>query len=617
MAPDAERLRDFAERINRAQRPLVVFGPEVDRSGGWDAGVAFAEKVGAPVRSGPLPDRASFPENHPLYGGMLPLTIAGVAEVLRGHDLVVVIGAQVFRYYPYVAGEYLPEGSQLLQITADPALAGAAPVGDSLISDTRLALEQLVGLINDRGTGSAPAASATKIEIVDAESSPLTPDAVWSTLATVKPADSPVITESTSTMAQQLHWLPTTRPGSFFATASGGIGWGVPGAVGVALGDRARGVKRSVIATIGDGSFQYSIQAIYTAAQHRLPIVFVVMRNEEYSVLKAFALLEETPNVPGLDLPGLDIASLATGYGCRAVNVDTTEKLAAEFTSALSADGPTVIVVRTKPQLAHLGYGLTHARGRPRVTRELRASTFIGMSADNPTEQMSLIGAELTRRTEQLGAAVASTVRAEIDFYEYAEVVSNDELIESCTANVRFIFSGLTGPRVIRYDTSHRYRRIPCAEPGSVAAGDGGLPNRLAPHLAGASGDRGGPRRHLAACVARGDRADLGGAGCLHQRHDGRLSPASDSTSRRRRGRTRGAHRGPVFRHRNGRSQSVGDRRPVGDSLPGPLRRRRRAHPGTGQARAAGDRRQAAQPRHLFRLAAATRAADRHRAPAL
>jgi benzoylformate decarboxylase len=67
----------------------------------------------------------------------------------------VVIGAQVFRYYPYVAGEYLPEGSELLQITADPGLAGSAPVGDSLISDTRLALEQLAGLIKDRGTGSS------------------------------------------------------------------------------------------------------------------------------------------------------------------------------------------------------------------------------------------------------------------------------------------------------------------------------------------------------------------------------------------------------------------------------------------------------------------------------
>ena len=129
----------------------------------------------------------------------------------------------------------------------------------------------------------------------------------------------------------------------------------MPGAVGIALGDRARGVKRTVLATIGDGSFQYSVQSIWTAAQHRLPIVFVVMRNEEYSVLKAFALLEKTPGVPGLDLPGLDIASIATGFGLRSVNVDTTEKLAAEFTAAIAADGPTVIVARTKPQLAHLG----------------------------------------------------------------------------------------------------------------------------------------------------------------------------------------------------------------------------------------------------------------------
>jgi benzoylformate decarboxylase len=114
-------------------------------------------------------------------------------------------------------------------------------------------------------------------------------------------------------------------------------------------------VKRSVVATIGDGSFQYSVQAIWTAAQHRLPIVFVVMRNGEYSILKSFALLEKPPGVPGLDLPGLDIASIAAGFGCHAVNVDNTDKLAHEFTSALAADGPTVIVVPTKTQPAHLG----------------------------------------------------------------------------------------------------------------------------------------------------------------------------------------------------------------------------------------------------------------------
>ena len=356
VSPDAERLRAFADRINRANRPLLVFGPEVDRSGAWNACVAFAEKVCAPVYAGPLPDRVSFPEDHPLYQGQLPMTIAGVTEVLRGNDLVVVVGAQVFRYYPYVAGEYLPEGTELLHITSDPTLAGAAPVGDSVLGDALLTLEQLSGMVDQRTDRPVPAAPRVRTrEIVDSASSPLTPDAVWSTLGSVKPADSALVTESTSTMAQQLRWLPTTRSGSFFATASGGIGWGVPAAVGIALGDRARGVKRTVVATIGDGSFQYSVQAIWTAAQHRLPLVFVVMRNHEYSILKAFALLEKTPGVPGLDLPGLDIASIATGFGCRAVNVDTTEKLAHEFTAALEADGPTVIVVATQPQMAHLG----------------------------------------------------------------------------------------------------------------------------------------------------------------------------------------------------------------------------------------------------------------------
>ncbi|MDT5209229.1 MAG: benzoylformate decarboxylase [Mycobacterium sp.] len=79
------------------------------------------------------------------------------------------------------------------------------------------------------------------------------------------------------------------------------------------------------------------------------------MRNEEYSILKSFALLEETTGVPGLDLTGLDIGSLASGFGCRTVNVDSCEKLAHEFENALDADGPTVIVVPTKPQPAYLG----------------------------------------------------------------------------------------------------------------------------------------------------------------------------------------------------------------------------------------------------------------------
>jgi benzoylformate decarboxylase len=356
IAPDGERLREFAERINTSQRPLLVLGPEVDRAGGWDAGVAFAEKLGAPVRGSALADRVSFPENHPLYEGPLPMTIAEVNQVLAGHDLVIVIGAQVFRYYPYVPGEYLPEGTELIQLTVDPHLASVAPVGDSLVGDVRVGLEQLVDLIDTPVGRQAPTPlNRDRAVRTSAPGEALTADEVYATLATVNPEDSAVVMESTSTMAELFQWIPTTRSSSFFATGSGGIGWGVPGAVGLALGDRERGVDRKIVATIGDGSFQYSIQAIWTAAQHELPVVFVVLRNEAYEVLKSFALLEKTPNVPALDLPGLDIASLATGFGCRTADVRTTEELASEFKLALDVDGPTVIVVHTQAELPHLG----------------------------------------------------------------------------------------------------------------------------------------------------------------------------------------------------------------------------------------------------------------------
>lgn len=354
--PDAERLREFADRISRAERPLLVLGPEVDRGGAWDAGIAFAEKLQAPVRGSALSDRCSFPEDHPLYGGPLPLTIAGVTDALEGHDLVIVIGAQVFRYYPYVAGDYVPEGTQILQITTDPHLAAVAPVGDSLVGDVRSALEQLLDLVEVPAHRSAPPGLSRDFSgDLPVASAPLLPNDVYAVLSSVKPDDAAVVMESTSTLADLIKWWPTRRTGSFFATGSGGIGWGVPAAVGVALGDRARGVKRTIVASIGDGSFQYSIQAIWTAAQHKLPIVFVVQRNGEYCVLKSFALLEETPNVPGLDLPGLDIGSLATGFGCRTVNVESTEHLVQEFKAALDADGPTVLVVPTQPQLPFLG----------------------------------------------------------------------------------------------------------------------------------------------------------------------------------------------------------------------------------------------------------------------
>jgi benzoylformate decarboxylase len=354
VAPDIERLRGFAERISMSRRPALVFGPEVDRSGGWHAAVALAERLRASVYGPPLPDRISFPEDHALFQGPLGLSPKAISSRLNGHDLVIVIGAEVFRYYPYVPGDILPPGTELLHITADPAVAGAARAGDSLLGDPRVAIEILTEMVKDGADRTQPEPMARPRSLPARPSSPLTPQEVHAVLGRTRPRHAVIVYESTSTMTEQTEWLPTVEPASFFATASGGIGWAVPAAVGVALGDRARGVRRPVIGVIGDGSFQYSLQAIWTAAQHALPIVYVVLRNKEYSVLKSFAALERTPGVPGLDLPGLDIASLARGFGCRGVDVGTTAELERELTAAGEADTTTVIVVPTQPQRAVL-----------------------------------------------------------------------------------------------------------------------------------------------------------------------------------------------------------------------------------------------------------------------
>src|SRR6478735_5184856 len=355
VAPHIERLASFAERIDNSRHPALVLGPEVDRAGGWDSAVALAEKLRVPVYKPPLADRVSFPEDHPLYQGSLPMTIPGVSKRLEGHDLAVVIGAPVFRYYPFLPGPWLPDGTEVLHVTCDPDTAAYAASGDSMLGDAKLAIDLLIEKVAPAPASRvAPTPLSWPRKLPATPSTPLTPPEAYAALSDVRPADAVIVNESTSTMVQQAEWLPTVRTGSFFTTASGGIGWGVPGAVGVALGDRARGVRRTVIATIGDGSFQYSVQAIWTAAQHKLPIVFVVFRNGEYSILKSFAQLEEAPGVPGLDLPGLDIVSVAKGFGLRSVQANTAEEIRDQFKLAVAADGPTVIVVDTQPQDATL-----------------------------------------------------------------------------------------------------------------------------------------------------------------------------------------------------------------------------------------------------------------------
>jgi benzoylformate decarboxylase len=122
----------------------------------------------------------------------------------------------------------------------------------------------------------------------------------------------------------------------------------------VALAERDSGRNRPVITIIGDGSFQYSVQSIWSAAQLHLPMLIVVMRNEEYCILKSFAVLEQTPGVPGLNLPGLDIVSIARGYGCDAARVSDIGAIKEAATEAWRKQRPTVLEIPISAQVPPL-----------------------------------------------------------------------------------------------------------------------------------------------------------------------------------------------------------------------------------------------------------------------
>jgi benzoylformate decarboxylase len=344
-SPDPERIALFAERIKKSKNPVLVYGPEIERAGGWEAGIQFAERLKAPVYISPLADRASFPQTQPQFRGMVPIAIGPLSKKLQGHDLIIVVGAQVFRYYPFVAGDYLPQGAELLQVTNDPWDAAAAVVGESLLSDSKLALDAFIDAIPAVTSRPAPTALRTERTLPSPPNNPLTALEAFAALSELRPNDAILVNETASNFGDLMQYWPIQKSDTYYTFASGGLGWGSPAAVGVALAEKKMGTGHPVVAVIGDGAFQYSVQDVYTAVQLKLKVVFVVPCNGEYAILKEFAVLEKTPNVPGLELPGLEVVSAAKGFGCTAVHAKTRQDIKEAFATALKADGPTLIAI--------------------------------------------------------------------------------------------------------------------------------------------------------------------------------------------------------------------------------------------------------------------------------
>src|SRR5271155_3169130 len=140
---DGPSLSRVVDRVNAAKNLVLVLGPEVDACRANAHAVRLAEKLHAPVWAAPSAPRCPFPTTHAYFRGLLPAAIKGISAALNGHDLILVVGAPVFRYHQYDPGAYLPEGAELIAVTSDAQEAARAPVGDAIVADIQATLHAL------------------------------------------------------------------------------------------------------------------------------------------------------------------------------------------------------------------------------------------------------------------------------------------------------------------------------------------------------------------------------------------------------------------------------------------------------------------------------------------
>jgi benzoylformate decarboxylase len=338
IGPDPEAIKALAAALAASQRPALVVGPGIDRAQTVDLMVRLAEKAKAAVWVSPFSARCSFPERHPQFSGFLQASPHQLSDTLRGHDLVVVIGAPVFTFHVEGQAPIFDGATTIFQITDDPTAAAVSPVGASIIATMKPALTMLLELL-PKTTRETP--SGRLLPPAPAAGDPIAAVLLLHTLARAMPDDAVLVEEAPSHRPAMQKFMPMRGQDSFYTMASGGLGYGLPAAVGLALGKP--GIR--TVCLIGDGSAMYSIQALWTAAQRRLPLTVVVINNSGYGAMRSFSQVMQVRGVPGLDLPGIDFVRIADGLGCNAVRVTQASELKPALARAFAHNGVGLIEV--------------------------------------------------------------------------------------------------------------------------------------------------------------------------------------------------------------------------------------------------------------------------------
>jgi benzoylformate decarboxylase len=286
-----------------------------------------------------------------------------VREVLSPYDLMIVLGADPLRMSVYSEVDPKPDHLPIVQIgQVDWDLAKNYGAEIALKADVKETLRVLIPAL--RSSGGAALESRAKRGLAELASknwtarrpklieqisksrdrSPIDPD--WLALQVVEAMpDNAILVDEGLTSSRQLTALRPHRDRyGYHALASGGIGWGLPASVGVSLANP----DRPVVCFSGDGSAMYSIQSLWTAAHHKLPLTFIIANNGGYRIIKQRLLaFHNDDHYVGMDFvdPKVDFTGVAKALGLEAMRITDPSELKSALTSAFSRPGAKLIEV--------------------------------------------------------------------------------------------------------------------------------------------------------------------------------------------------------------------------------------------------------------------------------
>lgn len=361
---DPEALKEAAQLLAAAKRPVIVAGSGIAKSGATEELIKFAETVGAPVVMEPRYSFLSFPTDHPQSFQIAERQPSFNLPVWGEPDLLFAIGCRLIREYRYLPDPVIKDETRCIHIEEDPWEIGKVfPVDVGIIADARSALRALLEIYprvaadangrNERLDLINNAQQQIKAELENRtrqgwEATPINTARLVRTMDRLIEKDALIVNESPTSKDILMANFRFSAARSYFSNSSGGyLGWGL----GAAIGAKLASPRRRVVACLGDGCAMFGLQGLWTLAKYRVPLTVVVFNNRAYMAVKnQFRGSEERVRIAaemGAEItgPDLNFARLAETFGIHGQRVEQPDAIEPALKRALEQNGPALVDV--------------------------------------------------------------------------------------------------------------------------------------------------------------------------------------------------------------------------------------------------------------------------------